>query len=88
MKRPKRILAVLSRALKKYGRISARQNRVCPYQLILIYNAAVKKIHRGVSNPCCVALPLLGEVPSAHTGERGRKSNDTSRGEKKARTKT
>ena len=66
--------AVLSRALKKYGRISARQNRDCPYQLILIYNAAVKKIHRGVSNPCCEALPLLGEVPSAHTGERGRQS--------------
>ena len=27
--------AVLSRTLKKYGRISARQNRVCPCQLIL-----------------------------------------------------
>ena len=35
MKRPQRILAVLSRTLKKYGRISARQNRVCPCQLIL-----------------------------------------------------
>ena len=35
MKRPPRILAVLSRTLKKYGRISARQNRVCPCQPIL-----------------------------------------------------
>ena len=29
-KGPQRILAVLSRALTQYGRISARQNRVCP----------------------------------------------------------
>ena len=36
MKRPQRILAVLSRTLKKYGRISARQNRVYPCQLILV----------------------------------------------------
>ena len=35
MKRPQRILAVLSRTLKQYGRISARQNRVYPCQLIL-----------------------------------------------------
>ena len=33
--------AVLSRALKKYGRISARQNRVCPYQLILWINKSI-----------------------------------------------
>ena len=31
-KDPKRILAVLSRGLTRYGRISARQNRVCPCQ--------------------------------------------------------
>ena len=29
-KGPQRILAVLSRGLTQYGRISARQNRVCP----------------------------------------------------------
>ena len=29
-KDPQRILAVLSRGLTQYGRISARQNRVCP----------------------------------------------------------
>ena len=40
-----------------------------------------------VRNPCRGALPLLGEVPSAHTGERGRQSSDMSRGEKKERTK-
>ena len=31
-KGPQRILAVLSRDLTQYGRISARQNRVCPCQ--------------------------------------------------------
>ena len=31
-KDPQRILAVLSRGLTQYGRISARQNRVCPCQ--------------------------------------------------------
>ena len=38
-KDPKRILAVLSRGLTQYGRISARQNRVCPCQpMVLLYN--------------------------------------------------
>ena len=37
-------------------------------------------------NLCREALPLLGEVPSAHTGERGRQSRDWSRGEKKERS--
>ena len=31
-KGPQRILAVLSRGLTQYGRISARQNRICPCQ--------------------------------------------------------
>ena len=32
MKSPQAILCVLARALKRHGRISARQNRVCPCQ--------------------------------------------------------
>jgi len=34
-KDPQRILAVLSRGLTQYGRISARQNRVCPCQAMV-----------------------------------------------------
>ena len=40
-----------------------------------------------VPNLCREALPLLGEVPSAHTGERGRQSQDTSRPEKTEQSK-
>ena len=36
-KGPQRILAVLSRGLTQYGRISARQNRVCPCQSMVSY---------------------------------------------------
>ncbi|MDR3896843.1 MAG: hypothetical protein Q3X80_07265, partial [Oscillospiraceae bacterium] len=35
-KDPQGILAVLPRVLTQYGRISARQNRVCPCQLMVI----------------------------------------------------
>ncbi len=35
-KDPQRILAVLSRGLTQYGRISARQNRVCPCQSMVV----------------------------------------------------
>ena len=34
-KGPQRILAVLSRGLTQYGRISARQNRICPCQAMV-----------------------------------------------------
>ena len=40
-----------------------------------------------MQNLCREALPLLGEVPSAHTGERGRHRGDPSRGEKRGHTK-
>ena len=36
-KDPQRILAVLSRGLTQYGRISARQNRVCPCQSMVSF---------------------------------------------------
>ena len=35
MKSPQAILCVLARALKRHGRFSARQNRVCPCQLMV-----------------------------------------------------
>ena len=35
MKSPKTILCVLARALKRHGRFSARQNRVCPCKLMV-----------------------------------------------------
>ncbi len=35
MKSPQAILCVLPRALKQHGRFSARQNRVCPCQLMV-----------------------------------------------------
>ena len=35
-KGPQRILAVLSRGLTQYGRISARQNRVCPCRSMVV----------------------------------------------------
>ena len=48
MKRPQRILAVLSRTLKKYGRISARQNRVSPCQPILsVRTKNLPHLHAG-----------------------------------------
>ena len=38
MKSPQVILYVLARALKRHGRFSARQNRVCPCQLMVSYS--------------------------------------------------
>ena len=35
MRSPQAILCVLARALKRHGRFSARQNRVCPCQLMV-----------------------------------------------------
>ena len=46
-----------------------------------------EKIHRGVSDPAVKRRPFR-EVPSAHTGERGLQSGDTSRMEKKVCTIT
>ena len=42
-KDPQRILAVLSRGLTQYGRISARQNRVCPCQAMVKKSAGLHK---------------------------------------------
>ena len=39
MKSPQAILCVLARALKQHGRFSARQNRVCPCQLMVQFSA-------------------------------------------------
>ena len=38
MKSPQALLYVLARALKRHGRFSARQNRVCPCQLMVSTN--------------------------------------------------
>ena len=44
---------------------------------------AAKRCHVApLLNLCREALPLLGEVPSAHTGERGRQCGDNAIGEK------
>ena len=46
-KGPQRILAVLSRGLTQYGRISARQNRICPCQsmvAVAIRNASPEDV--------------------------------------------
>ena len=42
-KDPQRILAVLSRGLTQYGRISARQNRVCPCQAMVKKSTGLHK---------------------------------------------
>ena len=47
-KGPQRILAVLSRGLTQYGRISARQNRACPCQLM---------VHTRMDQPAAASYP-------------------------------
>ena len=72
-KGPQRILAVLSRGLTQYGRISARQNRVCPCQSmvlitiqIILYRIRLRfatfpleNFFRFLSNIACILLELL-----------------------------
>ena len=42
MKSPQAILCVLARALKQHGHFSARQNRVCPCQLMVLLSILTK----------------------------------------------
>ena len=60
-KGPQRILAVLSRGLTQYGRISARQNRVCPCQSMVIscMNVSMKLGAGAAAQPHHSPLPIL-----------------------------
>ena len=49
MKSPQAILCVLARALKRHGRFSARQNRVCPCQLMVMTFANTSYTHATLS---------------------------------------
>ena len=54
----------------------------------LTLDSAPKRGAKGVDSPLREALPLLGEVPSAHTGERGLRSKLRRRAEKTGRAPT
>ena len=52
MKSPRAILCVLARALRRHGRFSARQNRVCPCQLMVrFYMPSSCILHCRPSDP-------------------------------------
>ena len=48
-KDPQRILAVLSRGLTQYGRISARQNRVCPCRSMVVKGNRQGSLSRSIT---------------------------------------
>ncbi len=54
-KDPQRILAVLSRGLTQYGRISARQNRVCPCQSMVTSSVGGDR-HAPLSPPTAYSI--------------------------------
>ena len=58
--------AVLSRTLKKYGRISASQNRVCPCQLMVCkFRTSMQTTethHALVLDPDGLAVPHLDDL--------------------------
>jgi len=59
MKSPQAILCVLARALKQHGRFSARQNRVCPCQLMVIIQAKAEL--KAASGNCEHFLNITGQ---------------------------
>ena len=58
MKSPQAILCVLARALKRHGRFSARQNRVCPCQL-MVSRKLMRRGLLGWSNSSCEGLSSM-----------------------------
>ena len=63
MKRPPAILCVLARALKKYGRISARQNRILSC-LLMAYQRIAQGEGVPISPSPCEPSPAAAKVGS------------------------